>query len=44
MPDNDQRMSISLTPCNQVDKYGFVINEECISEESKQWEYLFGEN
>ena len=33
-PDLQQWMSISLTPCDKVEIYGFEINDKCIANKS----------
>ena len=33
-------MSISLTPCDKVENFGFQIDEQCIADRNEQNEYL----
>ena len=33
-------MSISLTPCNLLDRYGLEVNEQCITDTDKQKDHL----
>ena len=37
-------MSISLTPCDKVEKYGIAINKECIADKAKQMSILTQNN
>ena len=39
-PGIQQWLSISLTPCNNVEKYGFEISEECKANKDQQRGYL----